>query len=48
MEKVKWILGLKGICAVIVLLRHFANAFLPALYDGKIESTKMLIGGGVN
>jgi len=32
MKRIDWVSGLKGICAVIVLLRHYVNAFFPALH----------------
>ena len=45
MKKINWISGIKGICAIIVLLRHFANAFLPALHTGNIADTKFFWRG---
>lgn len=46
MKKIQWIVGLKGICALIVMLRHYVNAFLPALHTGNEMDAKIFLEDG--
>lgn len=45
MKKINWISGLKGICALIVLMRHFVNGFIPVLHTGNVECVDNVWGG---
>lgn len=42
----KWVNSLKGFFAIVVLLRHYANGFLPALYTGNELDSKILFNNG--
>ena len=43
---VRWITGLKGVFALIVIFRHFANGFLPALHTGADLDSKIFFSNG--
>ncbi|WP_443147193.1 acyltransferase family protein [Paenibacillus sp. KACC 21273] len=38
MQKLKYLDGLRGLAALIVVISHFVVAFYPSLYNGSIDS----------
>lgn len=43
-HKTLWLTGLKGIAALIVIFRHYANGFFPALHTGNGNDARLFIG----